>query len=257
LGQRTTWRQFETTYALAGGEALKRIDPDSMMLRREVVVDEEKGTVFRWSHELHIDEARRYLDGTLKDVLEQVIGLFDFEYDCSDEYLSIEIPGDWVVRIGSTRHERLGALERILSRHTGATWHFKKQRTTAEVIRVTGRFEFCPLPVGTYNDSRVHVFSDTLDPDESWGGGGGLLHDFLTRLSRTQVGLPIVDATDPLVPRSRFRWGCHRSGYPARMPEGAEKDRKLQLLLNNLNRQTGLDFAQEEQPIDIWRLVRE
>ena len=257
LGQHKTSRQFETTYALAGGEALRRVDPDAMMLRREVVADEERGTVFRWSHELHIDEARPYLDGTLKDVLERVIGLFDFEYDCSDEYLSLEIPGDWVVRIGSTRHERLAALQTILSRHTGAAWHVKKQRTTADVIRVTGRFGFRPLPVGTYDDSRVHVFSDTLDLDESWGGGSGFLHDFLARLSRTQIGLPIVDATDPLVPPIYFRYGCHRSGYPAKLPEGAEKDRKLQLLLSNLNRQTGLDFVRDQQPVDIWRLVRD
>ncbi len=192
LGEESREKAFRQAYSLEAGAVLKRVDPSFVPLRQECAGIDGFGDsyqVFRWSNGLHIQEDRPRLTSltepvTLRHVLEELVGLFDYEYECPEEVSTIEMSGDWLVRIGTSKSQQLLALEQIIQDYTGNRVHFERHSIKRDVIVARGKFHFNPLPIGTYNDSWVHVFSDTLDTDESWGGGGGLLHKFLDRLAK-------------------------------------------------------------------------
>jgi len=45
------------------------------------------------------------------------------------------------------------------------------------------------------------------------------------------------------------------SAYLGKIPDGAERITKLDLLLENLSRQTSLVFSKEHRQVDIWYVV--
>lgn len=218
---------------------------------------EDHYTMFSWDGE-RAKGGKIFPDGVfLETAFERIIVLSQFQYDSIPDTLSsIKISGDWVVRNGTPKEQLLDALERILQDFTKRPIRFKKRRVERDVIVARGKFRFKPL-IGTYNDNWIHVYSDKLDPDEQGGGGGYSLDSFLTRrLAETQLKQHVVNLTEPS-DNLRIKCGCHMSAYLGKIAPGPERIVKLDLLLENLSRQTSLVFTKEHRKVDIWYVVED
>ena len=191
---------------------------------------------------------------TLNTAFERIIGLSRFQYDIPEDLVNIEIPGDWILRKQTTKEDILRALNKIVQDYTKRSIRFEKRQIERDVIVVRGKFHFEPLS-GTYDDSCLHVFSDKLDPDESGGGGTRSLDGFLNqRLAVTQLNQQVVNLAET-PDEELIRYRTHYSGYLGKLPDGPERSAKLDMLLENLTRQTSLTFTKERRIVDVWYVV--
>ncbi|MHC4643315.1 MAG: hypothetical protein ACYS32_16850 [Planctomycetota bacterium] len=281
-------QQFKEVYHLKEGEVLKYIPPSLAESRikidkisravgqlvregrqiitpmttgeRERKSNEDHYTMFRWDGEIVIVRESRPVFGkdgvSLKAAFERIIGLSEFEYDIPDNLLTIEIPGDWIVRKGISKEQQLRAFEKIVQNYTNRPIRFERRQIERDVIVARGKFRFKPL-IGTYDDNWIHVYSDKLDPDERGGGGSYSLDSFLTqRLAEIQLKQQVVNLTKSS-DNVRIKCGCHESGYLGKIAPGPERIVKLDLLLENLSRQTSLVFTKEHREVDIWYVVED
>ncbi len=276
--------RFKEVYQLKEGEVLRHIPPSlaeprikidqisrslrqlkregSQIMPRTATGEKERKnqesyyTMFSWDGKIIRDNRPIFTGGvSLKTAFERIIGLSKFQYDIPNTLVSIEIPGDWVVRKGSSKQQQLRALERIVQSYTKRPIRFERRQIEREVIVARGKFQFKPLS-GTFDDSWIHVFSDKLDPDER---GGGTLHSSLDRflnqrLAVTQLNQQVVNLTessDNVV----HNYGTHMSAYLGKIPDGSERDAKLDLLLGNLARQTSITFTKERRKVDVWYVI--
>jgi hypothetical protein len=278
--------RFKEIYRLKEGEVLKYIPPS--LAESRIKIDEisravrqlelegsqimkpmatgekeqkskENYTMFSWNGKIARGTSRpTFTDGiSLKAAFESIIVLSEFQYDSIPDTLrSVRIPGDWVIRNSTPKEQLLDALERILQDFTKRPIRFKKRQIERDVIVARGKFRFKPL-IGTYDDNWIHVYSDKLDPDEEGGGGSYSLDSFLTqRLAETQLKQQVVNLTkssDNVI----IKCGCHTSAYLGKITPGPERAVKLDLLLENLSRQTSLVFTKEFRKVDIWYVVED
>lgn len=190
--------------------------------------------------------------GGVRDLTEplDLFGLQSYEYEGPEEVLKMELPGDWIVRTNTTIEERMAALEQLLAEEIDRKISFEKRMVERKVIVASGEFEFHP-PSGTYNDSQLHLYSDKLDPDERAGGGTAYsIAKLLNRLGDL-VGIPVIDETN-VDEEIHMSFGHHQSSYLRKVKDEAEKMTKLEMLLENLTKQTELKFAIEQQPAEVW-----
>ena len=281
-------KQFKEVYRLKEGKVLKYIPPSlaeprikidqinsavnqleregsQTMVRtttgeRERKSNEDHYTMFRWDGEVVIVQESRPVFGkdgvSLKTAFERIIGLSEFEYDIPDNLLTIEIPGDWIVRKGSSKEQQLRAFEKIVQDYTKRPIRFEKRQIERDVIVARGKFRFSLLE-GTFDDSWIHVFSDKLDSDERGGGTtGASLDKFLNQCLTGRLNQQIVNLAES--PGDRVHnYATHMSAYLCKMPDGPKRDAKLNLLLENLSRQTSLVFTKERRKVDIWYVVED
>ncbi len=256
-----TWRKkFEEVYRLENGQILKRIAPPFIPERRDYYVNEHSYQAsaipqgpaimnFSWDGKLK-GEGMGF--GGVRDLTEplDLFGLQSYEYEGPEELLSLKLPGDWIVRTNTTIEERMAALEQLLAEEIDRKISFEKRMVERKVIVASGEFEFHPLS-GTHKDTWLHIYSDELDPDERAGGGTAqTITDLLTTLGN-QVGIPVIDETNANKEIS-MPFGHHRSSYLRKVKDEAEKRRKLEMLLENLTKQTELQFAIEHRPVEVW-----
>ena len=100
-------------------------------------------------------------------------------------------------------------------------------------------------------ENRVYMFSDKFEPNA--GGGGGTaksVAEFLTAIWN-RVGVPIVDETQ-LSEATEIIYDHHRSAYLGEVKDKLEKTKKLEMLLENLTKQTELQFRIENRLVEIW-----
>ena len=100
------------------------------------------------------------------------------------------------------------------------------------------------------------MFSDDFKPDG--GGGGGTadsVSEFLQAIGN-RVGMPVIDQTESSE-EIRIPYRHHRSAYLSRIEDPTEKAEKLILLLDNLSRQTNLQFTVTRWPVEIWFVTEE
>jgi hypothetical protein len=260
--QSEAWRAaFNAVYRLEEGEVLRRIAPPFIPERMDFYKTEDAhqaemiprgpdhmtfhwdGTLRRWG--MGFGRVR-----TLSGVLNGVLHLKRFEYDGPDELLSIELPGDWIVRDEMPLEVKLGALEGLLETELGRKIRFERRPVNREVIVATGRFKFHP-PVGTYENTSVHMYADEADPDEGSGGGtDDSLAEFLQTLGN-RVKMPVIDRTEP-VGEIAIPYRHHRSSAVDRESNLQKRAHKLRLVLDHLTEQTELQFEVTTQPVEVW-----
>lgn len=212
---------------------------------------------FAWNGGIDVESSRPMLreGASLKDGIDRIVGLSVFEYEIPTELADVNIPGDWIVRKGSSKEDRLAAFEAIAQARTGRAIRFEIHSVQREVIVARGVFHFQPLS-GSYNDSWIHIYADQLDPDERGGGGSGTLEKFVRILGDVVLNQHVLDETqgDRDVEVS---YGCHRSGYVRSIADQEERGRKLRMVLENLSRQTGLSFSIEQRTVPVWRAIED
>lgn len=211
---------------------------------------------FVWDNGIDMNRGYRvFVDGpvSLQDALRSIVGLSRFEYGISGELADVNIPGDWIVRKGSSKAQRVSALERIVQEHTQRLIQFQRRELERDVIVARGQFHFTPVP-DSYNASWIHMYSDTLDPDERNGGGSGSLEKCLRYLGEVLLDQQVVDETNGSE-NIEVSYGWHGSGYIRRIEDETERAAKLRMLLDNISHQTGLKFHIERRTVPLWRVV--
>ena len=256
----TTWRQrFNEVYRLEQGQVLKLISPPFIPERRDYYVNELSRQassidrspdrfVFHWDGKLK-RWGYRFGSPDLNSALSHVFRLKSYEYELPEELLSLQIPGDWIIRDEAPQETKLKALEQLLADELGRYIRFEKRTVEREVIVATGRFRFRPLPEAL-NDNLVYMFSDIFDDR---GGGGGTAESvpkFLFAIG-DQVGMPVVNKTQPSEEIS-IPYHHHSSSYLRRVKDKTEKAEKLRMMLDNLTKQTELQFEISLQPVEVW-----
>jgi hypothetical protein len=212
---------------------------------------------FRWNDGIDMKAGRPMFRGStsLQAAAERIVGLSKFEYEIAENLKDVNVPGDWVLRKGSPREERIAAMERIVQTATGRPIVFRKRDVEREVIVARGTFRFQPLS-GTYDDSWIHVYADQLDPDERSGGGGGSLEKFVRYLGEINFNRQVLNETQG-DREIEVRYGWHKSGYIRSITDEQEKAEKLQMVLDNVSRQTGLTFSLERRVVLTWFITEE
>ena len=207
---------------------------------------------FTWDNGLDTKDGQWKFRGSvsLREAAERIAGLSRFEYEVAENLKDVNIPGDWVLRKGSPRELRIAALERIVQESTSRPIVFRELLVEREVIVARGTFRFQPLS-GTYDDSWIHVYADQLEPEERSGGGSGSLERFIRSLGEVNFNRQVFDETqgDRDI---EVNYGWHQSGYVRLIADEKEKAEKLQMVLDNVSRQTGLTFRIERRMVPTW-----
>ncbi len=262
------WRQiFEAVYRLEEGEILKRIAPPFIPERMdyykaehesqaELIPDGPDSMTFHWDRKLkNWGMAFGHRIGTLNHVLNSVLRLKTYEYKGPKELLDIDLPGDWIVRNDAPQQAKLRALEAIMGRELGWKIRFEKRSVVQNAIVASGRFTFHP-PVGTYENTAVHLYAEEADQNEGAGGGtADSVQEFLEMLG-DRAGMPVINRTEQ-DGQVQIPYRHHRSSRVGQIEDEKERARQLRILLDHLTAQTELQFEIREAPVEVWHITAE
>jgi beta-lactamase regulating signal transducer with metallopeptidase domain/thiol-disulfide isomerase/thioredoxin len=256
------WRKrFNEAYRLDEGQILKRIAPPFIPERMDYYKTEHEHQAeaiprgpdvmtFHWDGTLKNWGMSFGATGSLRSVLDFVIRLKSYEYDGAKELLTLELPGDWIIRDEASQETKLRALEALVERELGRKIEFQKRRVINEVIVATGKFTFHP-PVGTYESTSVHLYVGESDPDEGAGGGTADSLDKFLQMLGDRVNLPVINQTQS-DGKIRIPYRHHRSSRLDKIADDQERFKRLQELLDKLTAQTELQFEIRTQPVEVW-----
>lgn len=251
------WRtRFETAYALAPGQSVKRVAPPFMVEREAYWRQATRGDAWLAGQK----QARIFFEwagapawtsaavdpGSLGSTLE-AIGFRSWEVESSQDPYAIPLPGDFVLRKGATRDQKLADLQQILVSERGHAVAFQPRDVTRPVIVMSGHFHFTPLPEVKSKEQVVELFATPAlprDHAEQVASSLNFFHDTLERMLRMQI----IDQS----PHAgvMVRWRDHHI-----TPAVARDPQTLRQFFDNLSRQTGLTFAVENRELNVWQMV--
>ena len=255
------WKaRFHARYRLSQGEFLKRIAPPFIPERLEyyrselrqqshAIADPPDFFTFYWDHELsRPGYGHTGGDRTLSDVLRRSLNLRADEFEGPEALCTLNVPGDWIVRTNADKADLLHALANILRDELKQSIQFEKQSTEREVIIVSGRYEHHPLP-DYPKSAAVHFYVDQLNEPGSGGGGSGTMGEMLAQLGNL-IHERVINEVQ--VPEGTILvW---RNEQPSQFMNLEKDPARVDLLLENLSRQTSLQFRKEKRKVDIWTL---
>jgi WD40 repeat protein/beta-lactamase regulating signal transducer with metallopeptidase domain len=256
------WREaFERAYALAEGQVLRRVAPPFPKERTDFLLSRElpgadRGTHrFRFDGTLAWDRSTSREDLPLAEVPEFVLGLKPFEVEVPPGLAKLKVAGDWVYQRGATKAELVPALEAILRDELKLPVRIRQSDVERDVIVARGVFQFQPLP-GDANPDTVHFTAEVPPPARSSPGTFRSVRELLDDLQDILHRRFLNEAVAP--DRLNFRWENHLfadlGDLRANTPAGAAK---LKAVLDNLSKQTGLEFRTEKRPMSVWQVVKE
>jgi hypothetical protein len=188
---------------------------------------------------------------TLSDVLHFFDLLERYEYEGPKELLEMPVPGDWIVRKTADRKEVLKTLERILEKDLRRKIRFTEREVEREVAVVRGKYEFHPIPGNKVDWESVHIYVETLDPNEGAGGGSGDLAEFL-RWVGSRLNRWVINETDSY--STKMQW---RNNRDSNRREIKDDPARIAKVFENLARQTSLDFKMEPRKVKVWFVTEE
>lgn len=263
--QRQMLQAFQAHYALPDGRSLKRVAPPFIPERATFILASFPPTpntstalptalILRWKKSMIAARPASiyYLpDGTpLSMVLESLTGLMPPEVEAEESLLDSRVSGDFVIRTGASEEEIVEALAAILRDELKLPLRFRFRRVKQSVLVASGEFHFIPL--AKYPKSiQVYVDDDDLGGAASAGSGGVamLLKDVSRRIGKRI--LSDVNQKDAIL--QPLKWtirGGGRDKTEKTMTRRAE-------LLDNLARQTGLKFVEDEREVRVLSIERE
>lgn len=245
-----------SSYSLAPGEVLKRIAKPDPAARARLsafqAAQRPTSITVEWDGKPHLRSQTFGGQGqSLEGMLTAVVGLSSFDFTVERNLPDRGLSGDWVIRKGATPDQLIAALQTVL-REQGRPVYFEKRRVKREVIMVGGTFLFRPVADPHWSKS-VNVYCDKLNPPGIGGGGERGLHEFLNDLGNF-LGRRVLDQSSPT--RARFEWRFHDDGDLRFLPAGPRVQSKLDRILANLSRQTGLAFKKTDADEAVWFVTR-
>lgn len=258
--EKAKWKKgFVKVYQLEEGQVLKRIAPPFIQERYEFCkfngkrMTPESITIY-WDDEIKDWDSGGSRDGIpLESILNSTLSMNRYSYEGPDELLEIKVKGDWIVLKYASEEQKLKALEEILTKEIGKNIHFEKRMVERETIVVTGNFKYHKLPEAKdrWDDKWIHMFTDELSPGSRGGGGTAYsVSEFLQAIGN-RVVMSVIDRTESSE-ETKILYRYHYSSYLDRINDPLEKKEKLQLLLDNISRQTDLQFIIEPHTVEIW-----
>jgi hypothetical protein len=190
-------------------------------------------------------------------LLDALQGIKSQDLSGPPDLLATPLPGDWVVRPGTSDAQLVQELETILRGEFKLPIHLEFRDAKRDVYVASGRFHFTPLPrqpgagqagAADENDVSVQIFGKRFYPGpRSAGGGFGDCNEFLKWAGRW-IDAPIVNEVTE--PPQRLTWRLHgQLGHSSFVPSTKNEDHDPALVLANIERQTGLHFAKESRPV--------
>jgi hypothetical protein len=257
------WRQkFNEVYRLEEGQCLKRIAPpfiaERMQYYREHVPDRTDQKApdyisFHWNGKLE-QWGEGWGSGqlSLRGILDFVLQMQSFDYQLSPEIEKIKLDGDWIVDPNAETSAKLAVLCAIIKNAGGPGIRFVQKELSRNVIVASGEFVSHPLE-NIHHPNWIHLYVGTPDKDEGAGGGSGDLKEFLQMLG-SRIDMPIDDQIGGDRP-TKLQWGHHSSTNHrqlAGLPEGKERDEKIDELLKLVTQQTEVQFKKELRMVSVW-----
>lgn len=262
--------EFDQVYVLAEGQVLKRIAPPFVPDRLEyfrrtnpsqakTIPDGPQVMRLGWSDQLHplsmgYGNGLSQLGETLRG-----LGLQRYEYDGPKELLDLAVPGDWIIRDGSTIQDRLAALEGILRDELKQPVRFERRIVERDTIVIRGDWQFHPSPDVQPGDSKyVNLYADEADATDATKGSSGFGTSALPELFAivgSYLNLPVADERSSPDTRQAV-WRVHRSALLLDMPDGPARLAKADLILKHLAEQTSLQFTREPRKVAVWFVSR-
>ncbi len=265
----TDWRKsFERTYRLEEGEVVKLVRPPFMPEHQDYMIDMclDSGGLdtllvnawyicggFRWDDQL---QRGCWYGGKrlprIRSVLNWVLGIPDYDFVVPDELRETPLPkGDWVVRGGCSVEEKLKALEEIIQAEMHRSIRFEKRTVERDTIVVTGRYAFTPLP-GRDPDRLCLLIHDDRSLET---GEANSLAELFDKLA-DGINVAIDNRTEP-TQAGKIRCLQGDDVMDSFHEQAIDKEKDLPTLLDNLARQTGLQFKVEKQPAEVWFVVED
>ncbi|HUT28816.1 MAG TPA: M56 family metallopeptidase [Sedimentisphaerales bacterium] len=240
-------------YRLKEYDVLKHIKPDQVRAKSDLKFP---FAAFNWTDgEGAKQDGPIFEQVTLKDVLTAIVRLSKFEYECSEDLLSTNLNGDWIVRHGVPKRDKMEALHRIIRDQLQLPIRLQHRVEEKDIIVARGRFNFRPLS-GTHDDSQIHVYGESLNLEGRGFHDGGNLQSLLDTVAERIVGKPIVNLSEPSeAGEYAYVWLFHR---PSTFIDGLspeQRSRKVRLILDNLSEHISLTFTEERRPVDVWDIT--
>jgi len=214
---------------------------------------------FQWDGKLHQWVIAMH-ECNLGSVL-HAIGLKRYEIDGPEELLRLKLGGDWITRKDVPTDDTLHALERILGNGLSRKIQFEKQEVDRDVIIVRGQYKRVPLE-GVKHPDKIYVYPDSawgpFSGPEPFGGGGTGSVVKLIEMVGSHFNRPIVFETENLsdITVSYFTSQSYSLAI-ANAKAREDKQEILDSVLQNLSRQTSLQFEYGQRDQDVWFITEQ
>jgi hypothetical protein len=206
---------------------------------------------FNWDDKLIIYSGYSTNSPRLWWILRLVMDIPEYGFNIPKE-LNVHLShGDWITRADSSVAEKLKALEEILYAETNRAIRFEKRTAERDTIIVTGRYSFRPLSK-EFTDRLCIVADDKSRLHKNEADSLSELFRFISE----GINIAIDDRTEPAeIEKIRCAYDPDllypfRESWTRNWEQKLEKE--LPILLDNLAKQTGLQFTIERRPTDIW-----
>jgi WD40 repeat protein len=260
---RPPWQDaFDRRYALADGQVLKRVAPPFPPERSEYIFESQDwfhgaGYVHRFRYGGTLtDEAESGENARmeLRELLRFLVRLKSYEYGGPADLLRREIAGDWIYRGGTSQRDLIAALGTILRNELGLLVKIEPREVEREVILVRGRYQARPLLAGE-EGKVLHVFAEAMPPQGGLGGDNSSnLRTLLDRVA-DRVGRRFLDESQT-PGELKIAWHDYLVLTSAELGRDSEEGRVLlDRLLENLSKQTSLEFRREIRKESVWSLT--
>jgi hypothetical protein len=253
--------RFDQLYILAPGQTVRRVAPPYSQDRQDYVfyrlapLRTRSALVVEFDGVLPSTGVAGGEQIRLGDVLNRVARLKSFDLDGPADMLETKIAGDWIYRKGASQEELLKALATIFQKELKLPLQLDRSSVERDVIVVRGRYQYRPLSANLA-DGFVHWCLDAHPSQTSFGdGGGGSLQEMLD-YQGDRIGRPFFIAA-PGLAKVTVQWRDHLFDHREDLRSGDEAGAaKLKALLENLSKQTALEFKIERRKVEVWRVVR-
>ncbi len=265
-GPQPSWRaRFDQVYRLEETEAVRRIAPPFIPERLDYYRNDHESQAslvarapdyfhFSWDGQL-TNAGLGFISSPvgLSTVL-SFLGLRRYEYEGPDELLDLPMPGDWIVRKDASREARLRTLEEMLATQLGRQITFEARDIERQVLVASGTYRHQQLlGIASRDSGSIHLFAETIDPDDGAGGGTSDLAGFLRTVgSRLKMWVINEAHADPDL---KVVWN-NNDDLRWRDRSDEELAAWQDLILDNIARQTSLTFKRENRTVRVW-FVRE
>ncbi|MEN6625638.1 MAG: M56 family metallopeptidase [Candidatus Sumerlaeia bacterium] len=255
------WRKkFDSVYRLGKDEYIKYLPPPFIPERLQYYSDDDprqaqyipKGPdamIFRWDQLLRKEATLFGSPQRISWVLHNVIGLKSFDYDCPAELLKFNITGDWITRQGADTEKLLDGFVRVMESQFQRKITVKKRTIVREVIVAKGTLNIRP------REDRaifIDVYVDQISPSGRIGGCGDITQSL--GAIGDLIGVAIIDESNP---GRAYNYINRRIHPDTRNRDFTSNPTLIDKLLNNLSRQTSLEFKKERRPVEVWFISEE
>jgi hypothetical protein len=260
--------RIDAVYGLADGEFVKRVPPPFIPERDNVIaslnipgnrnragMDRMETMVFSFD-----GISARFRSGyrdtmDLADVLKSMLAVWPQDTDIDRALLATRVAGDWVMRDEVPPEKRLDAVVRHLADVVGAGTVLRSEPMEREVIVVNGTLRYTEELKPPNVFPMLHLSRDNVRPPHAFNLSAAQSPVETLQLVGELIGRPMVVEAD-LGKNKGAAVAMYELAAFRRAPL-APGGRMVDDILENLAKQTSLQFKRERRAVPTWRLVKQ